>query len=68
MFVRVRSRLTGHHFDIHEHQFDGARHVRLWRFPPTVRPRRTKFRVGILPALSVSPAGEEEVEDVSDYS
>lgn len=68
MFVRVRSKLTGHQFDIHEHQFDAAKHTRVARYPPSKRVRRTKFRVGILPALSVSPAGEEEVGDVSDNS
>ena len=59
MFIRVKSKVTGHEFDIHEHQFDGASHVRLWRFPPSKRWRRTKFRVGILPTFSVSAyAGE----------
>lgn len=66
MFIRVKSKSTGHEFDIHEHQFDASRYTRVKRYPPSRRVRRTKFRVGILPAFSVSK--ESEVGDVSDDS
>jgi len=69
MFIRVKSRVTGHEFDIHEEKFDEARYTRVKRYKPSRRVRRTKFRVGILPALSISPVGEEKVvEDVADNS
>lgn len=70
MFVRVRSKATGHEFDIHEHQFDDAKHTKVKRYAPSPRVRRTKFRAGKIPALSVSPVGEEakEVGDGSDNS
>lgn len=68
MFIRVKSKITGHEFDIHEHQFEESEHTRVRRVPPSRRVRRTKFRVGKAPALSVSPAGEEEVTNVADDS
>lgn len=70
MFIRVKSRDTGHEFDVHEAQFDEAKHTRVKRYPPSRRVRRTKFRVGKAPALSVSPSGDEtkEVGDGSDDS
>ena len=68
MFIRVKSRDTGHEFDIHEEQFDEAKHTRVKRYPPSKRVRRTKFRVGFKPALSVSPKGEEGVGDGPDDS
>lgn len=68
MFIRVKSKATGHEFDIHEQQFDEAKHSRVKRYPPSSRVRRTKFRVGKAPALSVSAKAEKEVEDVADDS
>ena len=69
-FIRVESLVTGHQFDVHEEQFDESRHKRVRRYPPSSRVRRTKFRVGRVPALSVSrPVGVEEgVGDGSDDS
>lgn len=64
MFIRVKSKITGHEFDVHEEQFDEAAHSRVKRYPPSKRVRRTKFRVGKSPALSVSPGGEEGATDV----
>lgn len=64
MFVRVKSKITGHEFDVHEHQFDESKHTKVKRYPPSKRVRRTKFRVGKAPALSVSPVGEEGATDV----
>lgn len=70
MFIRVRSKTTGHEFDIHEHQFDDAKYSRVdkRRYPPSHRVRRTKFRVGKVPALSVSTKVEEGATDVADDS
>lgn len=70
MFIRVKSKLTGHEFDVHEHQVDEAEHTLVKRYPPSKHPRRTKFRVGYKPALSVSPAraGVEGGGNVSDDS
>lgn len=65
MFLRVKSKATGHEFDIHEHQFDEAKHTRVRRYPPSKRVRRTKFRVGKLPALSVSTEGAGDDSDDS---
>lgn len=67
-FIRVESRVTGHQFDIHEEQFDETAHKRVKRYPPVSRPRRTKFRVGNSPALSVSPMGEKGATDVASNS
>lgn len=67
-FIRVESKVTGHQFDVHEEQFDEAKHVLVKRVEPSSRVRRTKFRVGRKPALSVSPAREEGVGDGSDDS
>lgn len=68
MFIRVKSKITGHEFDIHDHQFDEAAHTKVKRHPPSRRVRRTKFRVGKAPALSVSPVGEKGATDVADDS
>lgn len=68
MFIRVKSKATGHEFDIHEHQFDDAKHLRLVRYPPSSRVRRTKFRVGILPAFNVSAYAGKVGKDVSEHS
>lgn len=59
-FIRVESLVTGHQFDIHVEQFDEALHKRVKRYPPSSRVRRTKFRVGKVPALSVSPGKPAE--------
>lgn len=67
-FIRVESLVSGHQFDIHEEQFDDKAHKRVKRYPPVSRPRRTKFRVGKPPALSVSPVGEEGATDVASDS
>lgn len=69
-FIRVESKVTGHQFDIHEEQFDEVLHKRVKRYPPSSRVRRTKFRVGRVPALSVSRdnPGEEGVGNVDDDS
>ncbi|GAA1323723.1 hypothetical protein ACFSWE_09550 [Leucobacter albus] len=69
-FIRVESLVTGHQFDIHEDQFDEAAHKRVKskRYPPSGRVRRTKFRAGRVPALSVSPVGEEGATDVASNS
>lgn len=68
MFIRVESRDTGHQFDVHEEQFDEAAHKRVSHYPPSKRIRKTKFRVGKVPALSVSPKGKKGVTDVTDDS
>lgn len=69
MFIRVRSKVTGHQFDIQEHRFDESKHTRVKRFEPSKHPRRTKFNVGKPPAFSVStPVVEEGVGDGSDDS
>lgn len=68
MFLRVKNKITGHEYDIPEHQFDDAKHTRVKRYPPSKRMRRTKFRVGNLPALSVSTAVEKGVTDVANDS
>lgn len=68
MFIRVKSKITGHEFDIHEEQFEEAAHTRVKRYPPSKRVRRTKFRVGKAPALSVSTKVEEGATDVADDS
>lgn len=65
MFVRVKSKATGHEFDVHEEQFDESKHSRVKRYPPSKRVRRTKFRAGNTPALSISTEG---VGDGSDDS
>ncbi|MEB4613998.1 hypothetical protein [Leucobacter sp. M11] len=67
-FIRVESSVTGHQFDIHEEQFDESAHKRVKRYPPSKRVRRTKFRVGRLPARSVSPTGEKGATDVASNS
>lgn len=67
-FIRVEHRVTGHQFDVHEEQFDDQAHKRVKRYPPASRPRRTKFRVGKPPALSVSPIGEKGATDVASNS
>lgn len=63
MFIRVESLVTGHQFDVHEEQVDESVHKRVDRYPPSKRVRRTKFRVGKAPALSVSPKGKKGVSD-----
>lgn len=68
MFIRVKSLVTGHEFDIHEQQFDDAKHSKVKRYPPSTRVRRTKFRVRLPRALSISPVGEEGVSNGSDNS
>ena len=71
MFIRVKSKATGHEFDIHEHKFDEAKHRRVdqRRYPPVSRPRKTKFRLPHKGASFISPAKPvEEVEDVADDS
>lgn len=68
MFVRVKSKATGHQFDIQEHRFDETKHSRVGRVPPSKHPRRTKFNVGKPPTFSVSPVGEEGVTDGSGNS
>lgn len=70
MFIRVKSKATGHEFDVHEHQFNELKHTRVNRakYPPSVKPRKTKFRVRKSRALSVSPVGEKGEGDVSDNS
>lgn len=65
MFVRVKSKATGHEFDVHEEQFDEAKHSRVKRYPPSKRVRRTKFKAGIVPAFSVSTEGDGDVSDDS---
>lgn len=69
MFVRVKAKATGHEFDVHEEQFNESKHSLVKRYPPSKRVRRTKFRVGNLPAFSVSTGEVEEgVGDGSDDS
>lgn len=68
MYIRVKSKVTGHEFDIHEHQFDETAHTRVKRYPPSKRVRRTKFKVGKFPAFSVSTKVEEGATDVADDS
>lgn len=43
MFIRVRSKLTGHQFDIHESRFDPVKHVKVRWYPPSKSVRTTKF-------------------------
>lgn len=67
MFIRVKSKATGHEFDIHEHQFNEAKHTRVSRYPPASRPRRTKFRLPHKGAAFISPVRvEKEAGDVAD--
>jgi len=40
-FIRVKSKVTGHEFDIHEASFDDARHDRVKGFEPAKSPRRS---------------------------
>lgn len=70
MFIRVKSKATGHEFDIHESRFDEAKHARVdkRRYPPTKSPRRTKFKARMTRASFISTEVEEGVEDVSDDS
>lgn len=69
MFIRVKSRATGHEFDIHEHQFDEDKYTKVRRYPPSKRPRKTKFKVRISRAVSVSAEKVEEgVGNVDDDS
>lgn len=71
MFIRVKSKLTGHEFDIHESRVDEAKHVRVdkKRYPPVSRPRRTKFKARISRAVSISTETVgEEVGNVDDDS
>ncbi len=65
MFIRVKSKITGHEFDIHESRVDEAKHARVdkRRYPPTKSARKPKFRVRNSRALSISPVlPVEEVE------
>lgn len=70
MFIRVKSKITGHEFDIHEAQFDEGKHalVDKRRYPPSKRVRRTKFRVRNARALSVSTKVEKGATDVASNS
>lgn len=69
MFIRVKSRDSGHEFDIHEHQFDIAKHTKVRRYPPSTKVRKTKFRVRYPRAFFLSPRRVEGgVGDVSDDS
>lgn len=74
-FIRVRSLITGHQFDIHRNSFNPEKHERVEkkRYPDAVAPRRPKYHVrlnkkasGPAPvegsALSVSVGTEKEVE------
>lgn len=64
MFIRVKSKATGHEFDIHETRFDEAKHTRVdkRRYPPVKSPRRTKFKAR-LGAVSISTEVEEGAGD-----
>lgn len=71
MFIRVKSKATGHEFDIHESRFDESKHSRVdkRRYPPVSKPRRTKFKARLDRAVSVSTdLVGEGVEDVTDDS
>lgn len=69
MFIRVKSKATGHEFDIHEHQFNEDKHTKVRRYPPSTHVRRTKFKARISRAVSVSAVkAEEGVGNVDDDS
>lgn len=70
MFIRVKSKATGHEFDIHENQFDDAKHSRMNRYPPSKTHRRTKFKARTSRAVNVSQGKpvEEGVKNVDDDS
>lgn len=44
-YIRVKSKVTGHEFDLLESQFDESRYLRVARYEPTTRPRRFKPNV-----------------------
>lgn len=44
-FVRVKSRITGHQFDIHRSRFDPEKHIRIARVPDAWAPRRPKRNI-----------------------
>lgn len=44
-FIRVKSKITGHQFDIHRQAFDPDRHELVKRVPDARAPRRPKYRV-----------------------
>lgn len=71
MFIRVKSRATGHEFDLHESRFDEKRYTRVDKriYPPTSKPRRTKFNARLARASFISAdKAEEGVDDVTDDS
>lgn len=45
MFIRVRSKVTGHQFDIAPRAFDAEKHELVKRLPAANAPRRAKYRV-----------------------
>ena len=70
MFIRVKSKITGHEFDIHESRVDEAKHARVdkRRYPPTKSARKPKFRVRIPRAVSPVLPVEKGVGNVDDNS
>jgi hypothetical protein len=71
-FIRVRSKITRHQFDIHRNSFNPAKHELVKRYPPASAPRRPKLHIdlkasGAKPVEGVAlpsstGTGEKEVE------
>ena len=64
-YIRVKSKKTGHEFDLPKQSFDETRYTRVdkTRYPETTRPRRPKPSVklgGTSPVKTAARAAEKE--------
>ena len=62
-YMRVKSKVTGHEFDLPVGRFDESKYTRVnrTRYPETTRPRRPKIRVNLAEGNRIRPV-ETEVE------
>lgn len=61
-YVRVKSKATGHEFDLPVEQFDEDKYFRVskTRYPETTRPRRPKIKVNLAEGRRTHPVDSEK--------
>lgn len=61
-YIRVKSKTTGHEFDLPVQQFDDNKYSRVnkARYPETTRPRRPKLRVNLAEGNRNRPVDSEK--------
>lgn len=61
-YLRVKSKATGHEFDLPVEQFDENKYSRVnkARYPETTRPRRPKFKVNLAGGNRSTPVVSEK--------